>query len=40
VAGTGSLLLSFDTNAERDRAVAELLDESGLGPDGKHFETP
>lgn len=40
VAGTGSLLLSFDTNAERDRAVAELLDESGLGPDGQHFETP
>ncbi|HEX6867324.1 MAG TPA: hypothetical protein VF119_00900 [Candidatus Limnocylindrales bacterium] len=35
VAGTGPLLLSFDTEAERDRAAAELLDESGFGPDGK-----
>ena len=35
VAGTGPLLLSFDTEADRDRAAAELLDESGLGPDGK-----
>ena len=34
VAGTGPLLLSFDTEAERDRAAAELLDESGFGPDG------
>jgi hypothetical protein len=40
VAGTGPLFLSFDTDAERDRAVAELLDETGLGPDGKHIETP
>lgn len=31
VAGTGPLLLSFDSEAERDRAAAELLDESGLG---------
>ena len=35
VAGTGPLVLSFDTEADRDRAVAELLDETGLGPDGK-----
>lgn len=34
VAGTGPLVLSFDSEAERDRAAAELLDESGLGPDG------
>jgi hypothetical protein len=34
VAGTGRLVLSFDSEAERDRAAAELLDESGLGPDG------
>ena len=33
-AGTGPLLLSFDTDAERDRAAAELLGEAGLGPDG------
>jgi hypothetical protein len=39
VAGTGQLCLSFDTEAERDRAVAELLDESGLGPDGKPVGT-
>lgn len=39
VAGTGPLFLSFDTEAERDRAVAELLDETGLGPDGKHIQT-
>jgi hypothetical protein len=29
-AGTGQLLLSFDSEADRDRAVAELLDETGL----------
>lgn len=29
-AGTGRLLLSFDSATERDRAVAELLDETGL----------
>ena len=40
VAGTGPLVLSFDTDAERDRAAAELLDETGLGPDGKHIGTP
>lgn len=40
VAGTGPLFLSFDTEAERDRAAAELLDETGLGPDGKHIRTP
>lgn len=40
VAGTGPLFLSFDTDAQRDRAVAELLDETGLGPDGRHIETP
>lgn len=40
VAGTGALFLSFDTEAERDRAAAELLDETGLGPDGKHIQTP
>jgi hypothetical protein len=34
VAATGPLLLSFDTEAERDRAAAELLVESGLGQDG------
>jgi hypothetical protein len=34
VAGTGPLYLSFDTEAERDRAAAELLVESGLGQDG------
>jgi hypothetical protein len=31
VAGTGPLLLSFDDETERDRAAAELLDETGLG---------
>jgi hypothetical protein len=31
VAGTGPLLLSFDDAAARDRAAAELLDETGLG---------
>jgi hypothetical protein len=35
VAGTGPLVLSFDSEAERDRAASELLDEAGLGPDGK-----
>lgn len=40
VAGTGPLYLSFDTEAERDRAAAELLDETGLGPDGKEIRTP
>jgi hypothetical protein len=40
VAGTGPLLLSFDDEAERDRAAAELLDESGLGRDGTHISTP
>ena len=30
IAGTGQLLLSFDSDAVRDRAVAELLDETGL----------
>jgi hypothetical protein len=39
MAGTGPLLLSFDTEAQRDRAVAELLDESGLGRDGKQIRT-
>ena len=34
VAATGPLVLSFDTEAERDRAAAELLVETGLGPDG------
>jgi hypothetical protein len=40
VAGTGELFLSFDTEAERDRAAAELLHETGLAPDGKHILTP
>ena len=40
VAGTGPLFLSFDSDAERDRAVAELLDETGLGPDGRRIQTP
>ncbi len=40
VAGTGPLLLSFDDVDDRDRAAAELLDESGLGPDGTHIRTP
>jgi len=31
-AGTGALLLSFDTDDARDRAIAELLDETGLTP--------
>ncbi len=31
VAGTGPLLLSFESEGERDRAAAELLDETGLG---------
>jgi hypothetical protein len=39
VAGTGPLLLSFDSEAERDRAAAELLDDTGLGPDGTHLRT-
>ena len=30
VAGTGPLLLSFDTAADRDRAAAEVLDETGI----------
>ena len=34
VAGTGPLVLSFDSEAERDRAAAELRHDSGLGPDG------
>jgi hypothetical protein len=34
VAATGPVFLSFDTEAERDRAAAELLVESGLGRDG------
>jgi hypothetical protein len=34
VAATGPVFLSFDTEAERDRAAAELLVESGLRPDG------
>lgn len=34
VAGTGPLLLSFENAAERDQAAAELLTETGLGPDG------
>ena len=38
VAGSGPLLLSFDTVAERDRAAAELLDESGFGSDGSGME--
>jgi hypothetical protein len=38
VAGTGPLFLSFDSEAERDRAAAELLHESDLGPDGTRIE--
>jgi hypothetical protein len=33
VAGTGPLVLSFEDEEQRDRAAAELLDESGLGAD-------
>jgi hypothetical protein len=40
VAETGPLLLSFDTDEERDRASAELLAETGLGPDGKAHTDP
>ena len=40
VAGTGPLLLSFDSEEERDRAASELLDETGLGPDGKNPRNP
>ena len=29
-AGTGPILLSFDSDSDRDKALAELLDESGL----------
>jgi hypothetical protein len=39
-AGTGPLILSFDTTAERDRAAAEILAETGLGPDGTPLQTP
>jgi hypothetical protein len=39
VADTGPIFLSFDTEAERDRAAAELLIESGLGPDGASPQT-
>src|SRR4029079_10247393 len=39
VAGTGPLLLSFDSEEERARAASELLDETGLGPDGKNPRT-
>ncbi len=35
VAGTGPLMLSFDSAADRDRAAAELLDESGFRSDGQ-----
>lgn len=38
-AGTGPVLLSFDSEADRDRATAELLAESGLGPDGESQPT-
>jgi hypothetical protein len=38
VAGTGPLFLSFDSEAERDRAAAELLRESDLGPEGTRTE--
>ena len=34
LAGTGLLVLSFDSPGERDRAAAELLAETGLGPQG------
>ena len=30
VAGTGALLLSFESKEERDRAAGELIGESGL----------
>lgn len=39
IAGTGPLLLSFDSEGERDRAASELLDETGLGPDGRLSQT-
>jgi hypothetical protein len=39
VAGTGSLVMSFDTEAERDRAAAQLREETGLGPDGRPIQT-
>jgi hypothetical protein len=39
VVATGPLFLSFDTEAERDRAAAELLVESGLGQDGTSSAT-
>ena len=39
VAATGPLFLSFDTEAERDRAAAEMLVESGLGQDGTGLPT-
>jgi hypothetical protein len=33
-AGTGPIVLSFDSDADRDRAIAELLEESDLGTAG------
>jgi mannose-6-phosphate isomerase-like protein (cupin superfamily) len=39
VAETGPLILSFDTETDRDRAAAEVLDETGLGLDGKPVPT-
>jgi hypothetical protein len=39
VAATGPVFLSFETEAERDRAAAELLVESGLGQDGTNTPT-
>ncbi|MEO8437429.1 MAG: hypothetical protein ABI562_03155 [Chloroflexota bacterium] len=40
VAATGPMVLSFDTEADRDRAIAELIDESALGPDGRQIQQP
>lgn len=37
-ATSGPLYLSFDSDAERDRAAAEVIHEAGLGPDGKPIE--
>jgi hypothetical protein len=38
-AGTGPVYLSFDSEADRDRAAAELLAEAGLAADGRQPET-
>jgi hypothetical protein len=40
VVPTGPLVLSFSTAVDRERAAAEVLEETGLGPDGRRTNTP